>query len=127
MMEGKEKIAGVTFNGSVTFNGPMFDIHDNQQVTIVRQDTAPGEKSGAQAVDGVLLTKLSLCFKDEDAARRFLASIGGMDDMEIVRLVKKYSDSGLCTNSSKNLWKLLYDAGLYEAQYSNWNKRLNER
>ena len=24
----KEKV-GVTFNGSVTFNGPMFDIHDN--------------------------------------------------------------------------------------------------
>ena len=49
MMEGKEKIAGVTFNGSVTFNGPMFDIHDNQQVTIVRQDTAPGEKPVAAA------------------------------------------------------------------------------
>ena len=28
-------MTGVTFNGSVTFNGPMFDIHDNQQVTIV--------------------------------------------------------------------------------------------
>ena len=26
---------GVTFNGSVTFNGPMFDIHDNEHVTIV--------------------------------------------------------------------------------------------
>ena len=26
---------GVTFNGTVTFNGPMFDIHDNEHVTIV--------------------------------------------------------------------------------------------
>ena len=25
----------MTFNGSVTFNGPMFDIHDNEHVTIV--------------------------------------------------------------------------------------------
>lgn len=25
---------GVTFNGSVTFNGPMFDIHDNKNVII---------------------------------------------------------------------------------------------
>ena len=25
---------GVTFNGSVTFNGPMFDIHDNEHVHI---------------------------------------------------------------------------------------------
>lgn len=37
MME-KEKNVGVTFNGSVTFNGPMFDIHDNQQVTIVNKE-----------------------------------------------------------------------------------------
>lgn len=126
-MEGKEKIAGVTFNGSVTFNGPMFDIHDNQQVTIVHQETAPGGKSGAQAVDGVLLTKLSLCFKDEDAARRFVASAREMDDMEIVRLVKKYSDSGLCTDGSKNLWKLLSDAGLFRTGYTNWNKQMNQR
>ena len=32
----KEKV-GVTFNGNVTFNGPMFDIHDNQQVTVVSE------------------------------------------------------------------------------------------
>lgn len=35
-MTEKEKnpttTAGVTFNGAVTFNGPMFDIHDNQHV-----------------------------------------------------------------------------------------------
>ena len=29
---------GVTFNGSVTFNGPMFDIHDNEHVTIVNKE-----------------------------------------------------------------------------------------
>jgi len=34
-MEKKENCLGnVTFNGSVTFNGPMFDIHDNQHVHI---------------------------------------------------------------------------------------------
>ena len=31
----KTEMMGVTFNGSVTFNGPMFDIHDNEHVTIV--------------------------------------------------------------------------------------------
>ena len=31
----KKEMMGVTFNGSVTFNGPMFDIHDNEHVTIV--------------------------------------------------------------------------------------------
>ena len=34
-MERKSSDAlGVTFTGSVTFNGPMFDIHDNQHVHI---------------------------------------------------------------------------------------------
>ena len=31
-------MTGVTFNGSVTFNGPMFDIHDNDHVTIVSSE-----------------------------------------------------------------------------------------
>ena len=34
-METKKEMMGVTFQGSVTFQGPMFDIHDNQHVTIV--------------------------------------------------------------------------------------------
>ena len=29
-----KEMLGVTFQGSVTFNGPMFDIHDNQHVHI---------------------------------------------------------------------------------------------
>ena len=36
-MEGEKKrfdMMGVTFNGDVTFNGPMFDIHDNEHVHI---------------------------------------------------------------------------------------------
>lgn len=34
-MMDKTEMMGVTFNGTVTFNGPMFDIHDNEHVTIV--------------------------------------------------------------------------------------------
>ena len=49
MMETKEKIAGVTFNGNVTFNGPMFDIHDNQQVTIVKQGPSPASSEKTTA------------------------------------------------------------------------------
>ena len=33
-----KEMTGVTFNGSVTFNGPMFDIHDNDHVTIVNSE-----------------------------------------------------------------------------------------
>ena len=33
----------VTFNGNVTFQGPMFDIHDNKKVVIVKEKkTGPG-------------------------------------------------------------------------------------
>lgn len=28
---------GITFSGNVTFNGPMFDIHDNKEVVIVNE------------------------------------------------------------------------------------------
>ena len=47
-METKKEMMGVTFQGSVTFQGPMFDIHDNQHVTIVsreQQKTEAGEES----------------------------------------------------------------------------------
>ena len=40
-MKEKSEMMGVTFNGSVTFNGPMFDIHDNLHVTVVNDKTHP--------------------------------------------------------------------------------------
>ena len=33
----KEEMMGVTFQGDVTFQGPMFDIHDNEHVHIGKQ------------------------------------------------------------------------------------------
>ncbi len=40
-MEKKNNLQGVTFNGSVTFNGPMIDIHDNQRVEVYMQGNTP--------------------------------------------------------------------------------------
>ena len=43
----KTKIAGATFNGKVTFNGPMFHIHDNGPITIVSsRDMEPDREGG---------------------------------------------------------------------------------
>lgn len=42
------KMMGVKFEGPVTFNGPMFDIHDNQQVTIVQEREREQSTDGAQ-------------------------------------------------------------------------------
>ena len=33
-MKSNKFLPGVTFSGPITINGPMFDIHDNQHVTI---------------------------------------------------------------------------------------------
>ena len=76
--------------------------------------------------DEPLLLKLSLYFKDEDTAQRFLKSVKDMNDTEIITLVKKYRKAGLCTDTSKALWRVLHDAKLYAAKYSNWNGLLNK-
>ena len=52
-MKDMKEMTGVTFNGSETFNGPMFDIHDNDHVTIVNSEregkTKTEEKSETPA------------------------------------------------------------------------------
>ena len=34
-IKSNKLVPGVTFSGPITINGPMFDIHDNQHVTII--------------------------------------------------------------------------------------------
>ena len=114
----------------VYVQGNYVDIHDNEVVNLNIDKVGTlqmGEEQQITEDDETLLTKLSLCFKDEDTAKRFLASIKEMDDTEIVRLVRKYSDSRLCKDTSKALWKLLSEAGLYKTGYPNWNKQMNQR
>lgn len=114
----------------VYVQGNYVDIHDNEVVNLNIDKVGTLQMDeGMQTTEGdeTLLTKLSLCFKDEDTARRFLTSIKEMDDTEIVRLVRKYSDSRLCKDASKALWKLLSEAGLYKTGYPNWNKQMNQR
>lgn len=50
-VQKKTQTLGATFYGSVTFNGPMFDIHDNQHVVIVnrKEPSAPEKKEEAEA------------------------------------------------------------------------------
>ena len=46
-MKSNKLLPGVTFSGPITVNGPMFDIHDNQHVTII--SSTKEEKSAASA------------------------------------------------------------------------------
>ena len=72
-----------------------------------------------------ILLKLSAYFNDDDCAKRFLESVKVMNDTEIITLLIKYYEAGLCSTTSKALWKLLSDAHLYRAGFSNWNGQIN--
>ena len=42
MGENRAEIGGITFTGAITVNGPMFDIHDNQNVYINNEKAKHG-------------------------------------------------------------------------------------
>lgn len=86
--------------------------------------TDSSEEKVEEEKEDILLLKLSLYFKDEDTARRFLKSVRQMNNTEITTLVNNYHKAGLCTDVSKNLWKALHDAGLYKPGYTNWNAQV---
>lgn len=111
------------FNGEI--RGCVFAM-PGAHVTQTGAGDGAADGKGEQT-DDAIVGKLQLHFKDEEAAKRFLSQIKGMGDMETITLLKRYCERGLCKSTSKALWQTLYDAGLYAAQYSNWNKRMNEQ
>ena len=66
-MKEMKEMTGVTFNGSVTFNGPMFDIHDNEQVTIVNDKNIEPDCEGDGDDDRLPLPKVL----DTDRAQKY--------------------------------------------------------
>ena len=66
-MEEKEKtqFLGATFHGNVTFNGPMFDIHDNKNVYINNKKMKPdsSEEVGEEDDNSEILENLIFDFK----------------------------------------------------------------
>ena len=80
----KEKV-GVTFNGSVTFKGPMFDIHDNEKVTVV-SELPKGEEAKKASQISTIPSEL-----DNDRARNILQRFvdAGMLDGQFQPLVSR--------------------------------------
>ena len=75
----------------------------------------------------VLLTKLSVFIPDETVAKRFVEAAPTMNDRQTIALVKQYKKYGQCVitkNTSKALWEILHEAGLYTAKYSNWSAQI---
>lgn len=49
-MENNKDMMGVTFTGNVTFQGPMFDIHDNEHVHIGVDGLGKGQSAPTEQV-----------------------------------------------------------------------------
>ena len=129
-MKEEEKSLGVTFAGSVTFNGPMFDIHDNQKVTIVNAKTEKEENIPELTLgehEKSILNKLTPMFYGlEGEARDFLLKIKGMKPTQVTALVNKLVSDGKISELSRkrDLWKVLHDTGLYKPTDTNWYQQV---
>ena len=62
----------------------------------------------------------------EKEARSFLQQIQGMRDREITALVKKLVKERKISDRSchRNLYKILFDNGLYTKSEQNWNQQI---
>ena len=121
-MGKKNEHLGVTFTGSVTFNGPMFDIHDNEHVHIgtpfVEAEVAEEVKEVAGEGDELLVNDV---FSDELFAtnqqllqlRTIINESVGIGDQEKIDLSK-----GL---EWYWLYQSIYDAGLFETRSNREN------
>jgi hypothetical protein len=122
-----KKITGVTLTPEYEMKLMSLDVVRPGDVILI--PTATESVNGVEDVKGkddVLLLRLSLFFKDENTSVRFVNSIKDMDDKEIITLLKKYRDAGLCSDTSKSLWRELNKAGFYKTGYTNWNAQLNK-
>lgn len=76
-MEKKaSEVMGVTFNGNVTFQGPMFDIHDNQHVHVNYNKQPQEEEENVEYVDFAFFEDKRLSTMDaQNKLRRVLKSV----------------------------------------------------
>jgi len=74
--------------------------------------------------DEVFLTKLSIFIPNEVVAKRFVEAASTMNNKATIALVKRYQKNGFCLDTSKALYDLLHEAGLYTAGYSNWSAQI---
>ena len=122
MMETKHEMMGVTFQGSVTFQGPMFDIHDNQHVTIVTRE----QQEVKNSEDSELARRLVPLFNREEEAMKFPERIRGLKDKDIARVVNQLWEKGVISDSTTKLelWEVLHDFGAYSTGVTNWNAQV---
>lgn len=74
-----------------------------------------------------ILAKLSPFFNDEAVAKRYLKSIRGQKDVDVAMITNTYWEKGAFQKKARktHLWRVLYDANLYQARENNWNAMVN--
>lgn len=80
-MDRKKNMFGnVTFTGNVTFNGPMFDIHDNENV-FISSGKSQGETDNADEMHQAAIEKpASLTTKEAENIMENLVDAGLLDE-----------------------------------------------
>ncbi len=98
-MEKSKELQGVTFNGNVTFNGPMFDIHDNGHVHVSVQGNTPQQVADEQ------YNYVDLKFFDEKC-------FGTLEKQDALRRVIKHTLPRIDVDNGRD-WVALYIAYHY--------------
>lgn len=117
---------GVTFNGSVTFNGPMFDIHDNEHVTIVNKEN--------HEEDAVIQEKTTPAELQTEEARRLwdAARDAGWVDDNCQPLLSRALSAVLADRMAtllniQNKWKVFESFWGMKGLRSAYNNALNQK
>ena len=125
-MKDMKEMTGVTFNGSVTFNGPMFDIHDNDHVTIVNS-----EREGKKKTEEKSETPAEL--QTEEARRLWDAArdAGWVDD-DCQPLLSRAMSAVLADRMAtllniQNKWKVFESFWGMKGLRSAYNNALNQK
>ena len=125
-MKDMKEMTGVTFNGSVTFNGPMFDIHDNDHVTIVNSERE-GEKKTEEKSEKPAELQTEEARRLWDAAR----DAGWVDDDCQPLLSRSLSallaDRMATLLNIQNKWKVFETFWNRKNMRSDYNDALNQK
>lgn len=116
----------------VYVQGSYIDVHDNQNVylSVDKAEVTVNDKVRQAAADDEqrqIVEKLKpIFFGIEDEARAFLMSIQGMKPTQVTELVNQAVKEGKLSKLSchRDLWKVLYDCGIYDKTESNWNSQV---
>ncbi len=98
----------------------------NQYATPVTEPQIAAEPPSALTDAEVLDKLLPLFYSNRAIAQQFLESIHNAKGTQITELVNNLVKERKLSSLSchRDLWKILYDHGLYHATESNWNRQI---